>query len=422
LALVTAMVLGGGLFGAAPAAHAQKLYESTRYQSVNQPIANWTTYAPNGTPIGKDPNCPTFPGIRRSSKVWASAYGLDEPLHSAFRMQFHTTYSTGVASAMLSYQNAGVPVSCATLNAYQGADAIGAREWASCLILPQNRPTRWCQVALNNPNDPTINAHLADRCPGGPAGAPGWPAMWHEWHNLPDYVGNEARLYNIDVIKQFASWLSSLGLSLNMPVYLDDVTILGGVSNFNQDTAQPTYGNAWYGYGQITSPGLAELLTRWYDQAAWNIGQNPIVHPVAAHNAVDNAINNGQHPVGLGNLTRAQLYSQIMCPYSPTVESLLDVNGGHSLAAVGEDLSGWVQAETGETLCQKVHEQPKFANVVAAACNNTFVGLFFAVVDNGNCMNRPSDPVANLLGVDLGCNRNIHLARLFSQMKAFLGG
>jgi hypothetical protein len=69
-----------------------------------------------------------------------------------------------------------------------------------------------------------------------------------------------------------------------------------------------------------------------------------------------------------------------------------------------------------------VHEQKKFANVAAAACNNTFVGLFFAVVDNGNCMNRPTDPIANLLNVDLGCNRNIHLARLFSQMKAFLGG
>jgi len=85
-------------------------------------------------------------------------------------------------------------------------------------------------------------------------------------------------------------------------------------------------------------------------------------------------------------------------------------------------MSGWVQAETGETLCQKVHEQPKFAAVASAACNNTIVGLFFAVVDNNKCMNRPADGVANLLGVDLGCNRDIHLARLFSQMKAMLGG
>jgi hypothetical protein len=338
-------------------------------------------------------------------------------------MQFHTTYSTGVAAAQLAYQNAGVPVSCATLNQYQNLDATTAREWASCLILPQNRPTRWCQLVINNPNDPTLNAQLNQRCPGGPPnGAPGWPAMWHEWHNLPDYVGNEAKLYNIDVIKQFASWLSSLGLSLNMPVYLDDVTIVGGVSNFSQDTAQPTYGNAWYGYGQITTPHLAEVLTEWYDQAAWNLGQNPIAHPYNAHTAVDNAIAAGKAPTGTNGWTRAQLYANVMCPQAPQVSSVVDPGGGRSLAAVGEDLSGWVQAETGDTLCKKVHEQKKFANVAAAACNNTFVGLFFAVVDNGNCMNRPTDPIANLLNVDLGCNRNIHLARLFGQMKAFLGG
>jgi len=111
-----------------------------------------------------------------------------------------------------------------------------------------------------------------------------------------------------------------------------------------------------------------------------------------------------------------------MCPQSPQVSSVVDPGGMHTLAAIGEDMSGWVQAETGETLCQKVHEQPKFAAVASAACNNTIVGLFFAVVDNNNCMNRPTDGVANLLGVDLGCNRDIHLARLFSQMKAMLGG
>jgi len=403
-------------------AGAQKLYETTRYQSINQPIANWTTFAPNGAPIGKDPNCPSFPGIKRWSKVWASTYGLDESLHTDFRMQFHTTYSNGVAAAILSYQNAGVPVNCAAVNSFFNAGAVSARTTVSCAMFSQNRPQRWCQLALNNPNDPTLNAQLDQRCPGGPANAPGWPSMWHEWHNLPDRVGNAAQLYKIDVISQFASWLSSLGLSLNMPVYLDDVTIVGGVSNFDQSSAQPSYGNAWYGYGQITTPAAAEALSEWYDQAAWNIGRNPVLHPVDAHNAVDNAIAAGNHPVGTHGWTRAQLYANVMCPQSPQVSSVVDPGGMHTLAAIGEDMSGWVQAETGETLCQKVHEQPKFAAVASAACNNTIVGLFFAVVDNNNCMNRPTDGVANLLGVDLGCNRDIHLARLFSQMKAMLGG
>ena len=112
---------------------------------------------------------------------------------------------------------------------------------------------------------------------------------------------------------------------------------------------------------------------------------------------------------------------------------MLDHGGAVSLAAIGQDLSGWVQRETGETLCQKVHEQPQFAAVASSACNNTAVGLFFAVVDNNQGMNQqpvtcpngkwyPANGIAQLLQVNLGCNRDIHLARLFSQMKAFLGG
>jgi hypothetical protein len=413
----------GALLATALPASAQKLYESVRYQSVNAPIANWTTFASNGTPVAKDPNCPTFPGIQRSSKVWVDAYGLDEPLHSNIRMQFHTTYSTGVASAMLAYQNAGVPVNCSTLYAYQSTDAVLAREWASCLVLTQNRPTRWCQLALNYPNDPSINAQLNQRCPGGPPnGAPGWPTLWDEWHNLPESVGDEAHLYNINIVTQIASWLGSLGLSINMPVYIDDITIVGGVSNFDQSTAQPTYGNAWYGYGQITTPHLAEVLSEWYDAAAWNIGQNPLAHPVAAHNAVDNAIAAGKAPKGTNGWTRAQLYANVMCSQSPTVASLLDPGGFRSTAAIGEDLSGWVLAETGKTLCQNVQSRPKYAAVAAAACNNAIVGLFFAAMDNNTCMNRPTNGIANLLGIDLGCTRDLHIARLFNQVKGFLGG
>lgn len=355
VAVVTATTMVAALFLTALPAGAQKLSESVRYQSVNLPIGNWTTYASNGTPTGKDPNCPQFPGVQRSSKVWVDAYGLDEPLHSDIRMQFHTTYSVGVASATLSYQNAGVSASCATENAYQGLDAITAREWASCAVLPQNRPTRWCQLALNYPTDPSINAQLNQRYPGGPPhGAPGWPTFWGEWHNLPESVGEAAHLYNINIVTQIASWLSSLGLSINMPVYIDDVTIVGGVRNFDQSTGQPTYGNAWYGYGQITTPKLAETLSEWYDAAAWNIGQNPSAHPVAAHNVVDTAIAAGKAPKGTNGWTRAQLYANVMCPQSPQVSSLLDPGGFHSLAGIGEDLSGWVQAETGTTLCQNV--------------------------------------------------------------------
>jgi hypothetical protein len=418
----------GALAATALPAGAQKLYESTRYESVNQPIANWVTYAPDGTPIGKDPNCPSFPGIYRSSKVWATAYGVDEPLHTDFRMQFHTTYNRSVAAAMLAFQNRGMSVSCSTLNSFSNNDANSVRAFTACLGAPYAaRPNRWCALYANNPNDPAVDAQVDQRCPGSADAAGDFqPTSWHEWHNLPDRVGNEAQLYKIDVLAQFASWLKALGLSINMPVYLDDVTIVGGVSNFDQSSAQPSYGNAWYGYGRVLTPTASEILAAWYDSAAQRLGYDPYLHPVAAHRAVDNAIAAGLRPVGTGllALTRAQLYAQVICTSSwgPRVANVVDPGGARSLAAIGQDLSGWVQRETGETLCQKVHEQPQFAAVASAACNNTVVGLFFAVVDNNNCMNRPTDGIANLLGVNLGCNRDIHLARLFSQMKAFLGG
>jgi hypothetical protein len=141
LALVVAIATTtGAVIATALPASAQKLYESTRYSSVNQPISNWTTFASDGTPIAKDPNCPSYPGIKRSSKVWATAYGVDEPLHTDFRMQFHTTYSYGTAAAMLSYQNAGLPVSCSIVGLFQNATAQQARTWMTCGYLTQKRP------------------------------------------------------------------------------------------------------------------------------------------------------------------------------------------------------------------------------------------------------------------------------------------
>ncbi len=421
MCLVPLAVAGTGLVAAVRPAHAQKLYETTRYESSNQPIANWITYGPTGYPAARDPNCPNFAGVRRSSKVWATTYGVDESLHTNFRMQFHTTYSRPVASAILAERNAKQAFTCSAVDAFQNSTAVDAAKAVACGAAT-NRPNRWCDLAINHPNDPAVNPQLDERCASPAPNGAFWPTSWHEWHNLPDRVGSAARLYWIDVVEQFASWLSSLGLSINMPVYLDDVTIVGGVSNFNQSTAQPAYGNAWYGYGRVAAPGIYEAVAQWYDAAAKSLGKDPYSTPVQAHQAVDKAIAAGRAPRGTANLTRHDFYSQLACPWSPKVADVLDPGGTISLAAIGQDLSGWVQRETGETLCQKVHEQPKFAGVANAACNNTFVGLFFAVVDSNNCMNRPGDPIATLLGVDLGCNRDIHLARLFSQMKAFLGG
>jgi aromatic ring-cleaving dioxygenase len=106
ISVAAVAVAVAGIVGVQVPAHAQKLYETTRYQSVNQPIANWTTFNTNGYPVGRDPNCQNFAGVRRSSRVWATTYGIDESLHTTFAMQFHTTYSRGVAAAVLAGRNA----------------------------------------------------------------------------------------------------------------------------------------------------------------------------------------------------------------------------------------------------------------------------------------------------------------------------
>jgi len=403
--------------GGSPA-HAQKLQHTERFASQDEPIDHWTQYGPNGYTIAKDAACPEYPGVHAFSKVWADTYGVDEKLHTNFRMQFHTKYDEGVAAAKVALQNAGLSTACTGLGlyAFHGLDPITAMTWVACGSAV-NRPDRFCQLA-GSQSDPAVHPHIPERCDNAHAGVP----MWHEWHNLPDRVGTAARLYKVDVIAQFASWLKSIGLSLNVPVYLDDVTIVGGVQNFDQASATPTYGDQWYGYGKVVSPAVANMAAVWYDVAAQNMGLNPYANPVGAHKAVDAAIDAGKAPIGASRLTRAEFYRQVICPSAPRVSDVLDPGGVATLAAIGQDLSRWVYAETGETLCQKINELPKFAGVAGAVCRNEFVGVFFTVVDNNTCMNRPDNGIAVLLNVDLGCNRDIHLARLFGQMKAFLGG
>lgn len=402
---IVALSAGATLVGVAPPAEAQKLHHTTRYQSQNEALSACA------------------PGVYRWSKVWADTYGLDESLHTSFRMQFHTTYSPGVAAAKKAYADMGVRVSCVALQNFKGVDPVPSLMWAACLSSSPKRPNRWCQVAVNNPHSPAVRMHLDERCYKTPPGV----TMWHEWHDLRNRVGDAARLYKVDVLAQFASWLKRLGFGLEMPVYLDDVTVVGGVSNFDQGSAQPTWGNAWYGYGRVPTAAASELLVTWYDLAARRLGYDPIATPWKAHDAVERAINAGRQPRGLGllDVTRRELYDRVLCntDVSPKVRDVVDPAGLWTLYALGEDLSGWVKAETGKTLCQKIKEVPQYADLAPMLCgNHHLVGMFFDVVDNNRCMNRPNDPIAIVLRTDLGCNRDIHLARLFRQMKAFLGG
>jgi hypothetical protein len=411
---VLAGAIAVAIVGLSPSpSHAQKLNHEERYWSQEAPIATQSN----------DPNCTQFPGVYRWSKVWVDTYGLDESWKTQMRMQFHTTYSAAVAVAKVQLDALRWRLSCSDLNTkFKGVGVVDALVQTACWPGLPGRPDRWCDLALNAPSDPMLDLKLQqDRCDDDGVN------LWNEWHDLSNGGTNEeARIYNIDVLANLGSFLSqlasSLGVGFRMPVYLDDITIVGGVRNFDQASAQPAYGDRWIGYGHVQTGLAAEVYAQWYDEAARRLGYNPFTNPVRAHNAVDDAIAAGRAPRGTNGWTRAELFGNFICPVTPKIREVLDPNRIATFSAIGQDLSGWVLRETGKTLCQKIRSLPQYAAAADFVCLNAFAGMFFTLVDNDNCMNRPTDPIANTLGVDLGCNRRVHVMRLFKQMKAFLGG
>jgi hypothetical protein len=438
IALTTTLALAllGVQFGAAPAAHAQQVDHTERYASQSMPIANWAQFANDGTPIAKDPSCPTYAGVFRWSKVWVDTYGLDESWHSQFRMQFHTTYAPAVAVAKLALAAANAPASwqtCAFLNSYKGMGVVDAMAYSACLF-PAGKPVHWCSEYSAHPNDPALDMQLQERC-AGIAGGP-YPTVWHEWHNL-GYPNGASKMYDVDVLAQLNQALSQLasklGLGFQIPVYLDTTTILGGVRNYDQASGQPAFGNTWLGYGNVVTPKWADLYLYWYDAAAKNLGLDPVRNPVASHNAVDSAIASGQRVVGLYGMTRDQVF-QVVCANTQRLKAVLDPGGVVSAAGLAEDLSNWIKVETGKTLCENVQKQ--FPSFAPFACRNGLLGQFFSFIDNNDCMNQqattvtrngvpvtyPPSGLAQALNSDIGCNRNDHLVNLFTQIRHFLGG
>jgi hypothetical protein len=423
-------------FGATPAAHAQQVDHTERYSSQSMPIANWVNFAADGTPLGKDANCPTFAGVYRWSKIWVDTYGLDEAWHSQFRMQFHTTYSPAVALAKLALAAANAPASwqtCTFLNSYKGMGVVDAMAYSACLFAT-DKPVHWCSEYGHHPNDPALDMQLQERCAGLPGGP--YPTVWHEWHDL-GYPNAASKMYDVDVLAQLNQTLSQIaskfGISFSIPVYVDSATIVGGVRNYDQASGQPAFGSTWLGYGNVVTPHWAELYLYWYDAAAKNLGLDPVTNPVASHKAVDSAIAAGKHVVGLYGMTRGQVF-QVVCANTQRLKTVLDPGGVVSYSGFAEDLSNWITSETGKTLCENVQKQ--FPSFAPFACRNAFLGMFFGVVDNNDCMNQnattvtrngvsvtyPPSGLAQALNSDLGCNRNDHLINLFTQIRRFLGG
>jgi hypothetical protein len=209
-------------------------------------------------------------------------------------------------------------------------------------------------------------------------------------------------------------------LGFSIPVYVDDITSLSGVRNFNPSTGQPSWGSSWQGYGHVQTPGISEAYINWFDGAARAIGKNPITSPVAAHKAVQTLVDKGQSPT-VNGVKHKDLIA-VACAWTPTIQSYLDPDMGVSNKALGQTLSEWVQRETGKSLCDNIRVNPEFKEAAPFACRNELIGAIFSLVDNGTCMNGPDNQIAVFVKADLGCNRDTHVRRLFTQIKKFLGG
>ncbi len=428
-ALVVGVLTAGVVAVSAPPARAggSKIYETERYSSVAQPIANWQTYEPDGTPVAKDPRCKTLPGVFRSSKVWAAVYGPPgTSLHASFRMEFHTTYDQGIAiawRALADTQRRGVE--CGEVYKYRGWGNVDALKDAACRPEATARPERWCQLAGLQPRPQNaLNINLNARC-REPAYGGRWGLTFNHtreefnregkridrWHNL------NAKFYDYEVVG-----------GLSVPVEIDDVDFIGGVSNFNHENGQPTWGGQWIGYGNVQTAAVSEEEVRWYDDVATRMGLKPFDHPVRAYARVDQAIANNRDVPGIGRLrdvhnNRLRDY----CARTPKLRDVLDPGGVASFTGIGEDLSRWIEAETDDTLCEKLQDNPQFRDFAPMGCRYNVIASVIATIDNDRCMNRsrsgtPGDPIADGFGIDLGCSKQSHIIAFFTKLKEILEG
>jgi hypothetical protein len=423
LVIATAITAAVGIFSSASPAHADsKVAESVRYESTGQLITNWKTFAADGTPTAADPTCPQYPGVHRWSKVYADAYIGFSGVKAEFRMQFHSTYSAEVAEAKAAIeQTQNREPSCSELYNWDlGTGMVAALKTIACAPNAIGRPARWCQLASLPTLPPSVDMTMNGTCRQ--------PAFGGKWGLTMSDAWN-------DVHALFYKESAPSGL-INVPVYLDDFSFTSGVDNWNTATDQPSWGDQWVGYGRVQSPYWSELNANWYDNAAKKLGLNPFTSPLTAHRAVQAKINNNAYIAGIGYAGNVyKNFKMRACNDDTRSPKIKDLLNGYvaSLAGFGQDISAWVKSETGKTLCQNLHGDPKISfDAAKAGCNPIFIALTVPMIDNNDCLNQqttvhlgvtyPPSPIAQGFGVNLGCTRNSHLIAFFTKLKEILGG
>ena len=341
-------------------ATAPRIDHKERIFVKSAPIKQQTAFNADGTPVTGGGVCDQFPGVYRGGKVWADTYaGGAFPIYTQFRMNFWTEYSAAVAAAKYAYQRANVLVWCpGALN--QSYKNKGTKYGVAVSCGLPGKPARWCDVYNAHPGGVALDIPLIEKCaelPGGP-----YAARVNEWHNLSAKgTIDEARLYNVYAI-----------LGISVPVFIDDITSLSGVRNFNANTGQPSWGTSWQGYGHVQTPQASEGYMQWFDAAAQLLGKNPYTKPVEAHKAVQSKVDAGNSP-SVNGVKHKDLIA-FLCAASPKIQDYLDADRTASASGLGQTLSDWVARETNLTLCQNIRRQPEFADAAPFACQNALIG------------------------------------------------
>ncbi len=399
VACVVALVVS-----ASPAHAGNKITTIVRYSSSAAPIGNWTQYAADGTPLAEDPQCPSFPGVFRSSKTWVDLYGTGTPTDGAFRMNFRTTYSEAVAVAKVAIEQVQHrEPSCAELYPFNLYGPINALRDTACSANTPDRPARWCTL-VQLPNAPvSVNLGLDEKC-RQPAYGGHWGLVsydsWHDVHSLM-YTANGP-------------------FGIKVPVDLDVAEWVGGVSNWNPVTDQPSSNGMWIGYGNVQTAAASEMAMKWYDDTAHAMGRDAIANPLAAHRAVQDAIANGAVVKGVPVAKSFHTMMQAACDMTPRIARVLDAGLVATRAGFGEDISNWVLRETGTTLCKHLQQDPDTKNFAPLACHYGTLMAVVPAIDNDTCMNLPDNPVAKAFNTNLGCTKRQHLVTLFAMLKKIM--
>lgn len=392
----------------------------------------------------QDPACPRYPGITKAGQVWSRTY-VDGNSEVKIRFKFWTRYDEAVAIAKQAFKD--THRRNATCNELYWAELfkhvygqdrreVETLKWVACS--GSGRTGRWCALMNLAPSarPVSVNPNLNEKCRAPKYNNGRWrgPATYADWHNA------NIRFDQVDLIEEgidageLPSWIPG---HVTATVFIDDYEQMGGVAwgpngeQFHIATnwdGSPTY----VGRGNVTTWAAAEFHVAWYDIKARSLGKDPVKNPKDAHQAVRNRMN--RYPNGT-LATEYENFVTALCAGTPTIANVIDAPGDASGfgrpsdVAIDQMIRGWVDKEVGSRtgrarnnyVCQALRNDPALTSFASTGCQYwVFPWLLRELWANTGCMNRPTDPFANFLGVDLGCGRQAHFRGLMLRFRDFL--